>query len=46
VLFDFDHTLFQFDDSVAWLRFALERLGRPLDPDQMQALYERIEEAR
>jgi len=46
VLFDFDHTLFQFDDSIAWLRVALERLGRAPAPDDIRTLYERIEAAR
>jgi HAD superfamily hydrolase (TIGR01509 family) len=46
VLFDFDHTLFQFDDSIRWLRSALRRLGRPTDSADVTALYERIEAAR
>jgi HAD superfamily hydrolase (TIGR01509 family) len=46
ILFDFDHTLFRFDDSIEWLRFALDRLDRTVEPVEMRALYERIEAAR
>lgn len=46
VLFDFDHTLFQFDDSIEWLRIAYDRLGRAVEPAEVQAQYERIEAAR
>ncbi|MGB3438282.1 MAG: HAD family hydrolase [Actinophytocola sp.] len=46
VLFDFDHTLFQFDDSIAWLEVALRRLGRDTEPADVRALYDRIEAAR
>jgi HAD superfamily hydrolase (TIGR01509 family) len=43
VIFDFDHTLFTFDDSIDWLRVALDRLGRRADP---RPLYDQIEAAR
>lgn len=43
VIFDFDHTLFTFDDSVNWLRTALGRLGRRVDE---RPLYDQIEAAR
>lgn len=46
VLFDFDRTLFRFDDSIDWLRVALNRLDRAAEPDDVRALYERIEAAR
>lgn len=46
VLFDFDHTLFKFDDSIEWLRVALDRLDRTMEPAEVRALYERIEATR
>jgi FMN phosphatase YigB (HAD superfamily) len=46
VLFDFDHTLFRFDDSTEWLRVAFDRCGRGEDPVEFRALYDRIEDAR
>jgi HAD superfamily hydrolase (TIGR01549 family) len=46
VLFDFDRTLFRFDDSIDWLRVALDRLDRTVDPPDILALYERIDAAR
>ncbi|BCB91940.1 HAD family hydrolase [Phytohabitans suffuscus] len=46
IIFDFDHTLFTFDDSVDWLRVALGRLGRAADEGTVQVLYDRIEDAR
>jgi FMN phosphatase YigB (HAD superfamily) len=46
VLFDFDHTLFRFDDSIEWLRGALDLLGRTTPPADIRELYERIEVAR
>jgi HAD superfamily hydrolase (TIGR01509 family) len=46
VLFDFDHTLFQFDDSIEWPRVALDRLGRSTDPTSLRELYERMEDTR
>jgi putative hydrolase of the HAD superfamily len=45
VLLDFDRTLFSFDDSIDWLRVALDRLDRTVDPPEVLALYERIEAA-
>ncbi|WP_173036636.1 trehalose-6-phosphate synthase [Phytohabitans flavus] len=46
IIFDFDHTLFTFDDSIDWLRVALRRLGRPTDEGTVRVLYDRIEDAR
>jgi len=46
VLFDFDHTLFRFDDSIAWLRGALIDTDHHLADDQIIALYERLNSAR
>lgn len=46
VLFDFDHTLFKFDDSIEWLRFALDQLDRTVEPAEIRARYERIATTR
>lgn len=46
VLFDFDHTLFQFDDSIAWLHAALQEAGDAMPQPTMQSLYDRLWAAR
>jgi len=46
VLFDFDHTLFTFDDSVNWHRRALGRLGRPAGDAEAGDLCARVEGSR
>lgn len=46
IIFDFDHTLFVFDDSIAWLRMALGSLGRSATEGDARALYDRIQDAR
>lgn len=42
VLFDFDHTLFQFDDSLAWLQAALREIRDPMPTSAMRILYDRL----
>lgn len=46
LLLDFDHTLFAFDDSIAWLRAAIRDCALTLDDAAIQHLYQRIEDAR
>ena len=45
VLFDYDHTLFQFDNSIAWLN-ALQEAGDGMPRSAMRILYDRLLAAR
>jgi HAD superfamily hydrolase (TIGR01509 family) len=46
VVFDFHQTLFQFDDSPAWISKAAERIGRNLSATETVALWSRVDGAR
>jgi HAD superfamily hydrolase (TIGR01493 family) len=46
LLLDFDHTLFAFDDSIAWLRAASQDCAVTTDEVELQRLFQRIEAAR
>jgi HAD superfamily hydrolase (TIGR01549 family) len=46
VLFDFDRTLFRFDDSMGWLQAALQEARNPMPAEAVRALYDRLLTAR